>query len=538
MKTIYTNAKVYTGTLPLQEAFGEENGVICGVGSNAELLQTRQEGDKVVDLKGGFVCPGFIDSHMHVLNYGKFLQNADLSQHTDSLEGMLAYVSEFAAQHPPKGNEWIIGRGWNHDYFTDTNRMPTRWDLDRISTEYPVVLTRCCGHALTINSKAIELLGLTADTPQPEGGAIGVVDGQPDGIVLDNSMNMVYEAIPLPDKESVKQMIRLSCRALNKVGITEAHSDDYESYPALPWQLVKEAFEELEADGTLTVRIYEQSNFPTLEGLKEFVAAGNNTCVGTPMFRTGPLKIVGDGSLGARTAYMSAPYADDASTCGFPLFNQQELDDMIGYAHSIGMQVAVHCIGDKSVDMVLDAVEKAQKANPCADHRHGIVHCQVTRADQLQRLIDMNMHIYAQSIFIDYDSHIVEARVGKEKASTSYSWKTLLQGGLSVSNGTDCPVERPDPLRSMQCAVTRRSLNQSNQPYLPHEAFTVQEALDSYTIHGAIASFEENGKGRILPGYVADFVVLGQDPFQTDAEALKDIPVLATYLGGKNVYTA
>jgi len=301
--------------------------------------------------------------------------------------------------------------------------------------------------------------------------------------------------------------------------------------------MVNEAYRELIESGELTVRVYEQSNFQTVDSLREFVEEGNVTGAGDEMFRIGPLKLLGDGSLGARTAYMSRPYADDPSTVGLPVFTQETLDEMIGFANAHGMQVAVHAIGDGCLDRVLSAYDKALAAHPRKDHRHGIVHCQITRADQLKKMTDMQLHIYAQTIFLDYDANIVRARVG-DMADTSYCWKTLMDGGLSVSNGTDCPVEMPNALLGIQCAVTRTSLHGDGTPYLPEEAFTVQEALDSYTIRGAEGSFEENIKGRIQPGMLADFVLLGQNPFDVDPACIKDIPVLRTFLGGRMVYSA
>lgn len=211
---------------------------------------------------------------------------------------------------------------------------------------------------------------------------------------------------------------------------------------------------------------------------------------------------------------------------------------MILCAHEHGMQIAVHAIGDACLDDVLCAYEKALKKHPRADHRHGIVHCQVTRREQLQKMIDRSLHIYAQSIFLDYDSRIVENRVGKSLAETSYHWKTLLRGGLTVSNGTDCPVEHPDPLRGITCAVTRAPLARPDAPYLPEQRFSVAEALDSYTLAGAKASFEEHVKGMIAPGMLADFSVLEKSPFSVPPASIQDIKVLETYLGGACVFHA
>ena len=556
MRTIYFNGKVYTGELPLKEAFLVEDGLFKAVGSKEEVLEaagcrkTGQEGaaereasDDIicqVDLQGRFVCPGFNDSHMHLLSYGAVLNQAPMSEYTDSLEHLVTASKAFFKEHPVTGDGWLIGRGWNHDYFADADRMPNRWDLDRISTTQPVCAVRCCGHALAVNSKALELLGITAETPSPEGGRVGMGTGAlgqqiPDGRFYDNAMSLVYSKIPVPDKETVKNYIRAACKGLNSYGITSVQTDDYCCYRSLPWSVINEAYRELEAAGELTVRVFEQANFESLKDLQEFAEAGNVTGVGSSYFKIGPLKMLGDGSLGARTAYLSHPYADDPSTQGIPVFTQEVFDEMIGFANAHNMSVAVHAIGDQCLDNVLSAIEKALSENPREDHRHGIVHCQITRPDQLQKIAELGLHVYAQSIFLDYDINIVEKRVGEELAATSYSWKTLMDAGVSVSNGSDCPVELPNVLKGMQCAVTRCTA-EGKGPYLPQQAFTVKEALDSFTIRGAESSFEEKTKGRIAPGYLADFVALEKNPFEVPAEQIKNITVLGAWTGGTGLW--
>ncbi|MGI5990511.1 MAG: amidohydrolase [Lachnospiraceae bacterium] len=536
-KTIYYNGKVYTGTLPLVTGFVTEGGRIIAAGSDEEV-RAAAPGADAVDLGGRFVMAAFNDSHMHLLSYGNSLRQARLDEHTKSLADMIRYLQDFLWEHPRKNGAWLLGRGWNQDYFTDVKRMPTRSDLDRVSADIPICVTRACGHILCVNSKAISLMGVTDDTKSPEGGAIGHDEnGHLNGIFSDNAMDeYVYPKIPVPDKDEIKEMIGAACRELNRFGVTSSQTDDYCMFRAVPWQTVNEAYKELEEEGQLTVRVYEQSNFTSLDDLKEFYAQGCTTGAGTDNFKIGPLKMLGDGALGARTAYLSRPYADDPSTCGYPLFDQETFDAMIGFANEHGMQVAVHAIGDACLDMVLNAYAKAFAAHPRRDHRCGIVHCQVTRPEQLKRIADMNLHVYMQSIFLNYDIHMIHERVGDELASTSYAWKTLQKNGVSVSNGTDCPVELPDALACMQCGVTRRTLDGTMGPYLPQEAFSVQEILDSYTIRSAEASFEENVKGRIAPGYMADFVVLGENPFEVPADRLKDIPVLATFMKGRKVY--
>ena len=210
MKTIYYNAQVYTGTLPLKEAFVVEDGLFVFAGSNEEAL--LQQADETIDLNGAFVCAGLIDSHMHVLSYGNALVCAPLHEHTHSLADLIGCMKNT----PPGRGGWILGRGWNQDFFSDADRMPNRWDLDKVSTVHPVCVTRACGHALSVNSMALELLGITADTPQVDGGEIVMENGQPNGIFFDNAMDLVSANIPGPSREEVKRMILSASHALNR----------------------------------------------------------------------------------------------------------------------------------------------------------------------------------------------------------------------------------------------------------------------------------------------------------------------------------
>ena len=537
MRTIYRNGIVYTGELPFVEAFAVENGVFSFAGTNAEADALAAAEDTVVDLEGSFVCASFNDSHMHLLSYGRSLSIAKLYEHTHSLAEFLDYLKEYAAQQDFTKKEWIVGRGWNHDYFQDEKRMPTRRDLDKITTEYPMCLTRACGHCLVVNSKALELLGITGETPQPDGGTIGMENGEPNGLFFDNAMDAVYGIIPAPSREELKDMLRKACEACNTYGVTSCQCDDYCVYHNLDWREINAAYEELQAEGGMTMRVYEQANFTKLEELQKFLDEGWNTGVQKGLFTMGPLKMLGDGALGSRTALLSRPYADDPSTQGLPVFSREYLTEMVELAHKNGMQIAIHSIGDGSLDNILYAYENALNKYPREDHRHGIVHCQITRPDQLDKMAELGLHIYAQSIFLDYDTHIVYQRVGEELASTSYTWKTLMKKGAWVSNGTDCPVELPDAMRCIQCGVTRQPIDKSEPAYLPEEAFTVQEAIDSYTWKGAHASFEENTKGKISKGMVADFVVLGANPFEADPYKIHEIPVLKTFLNGECVFS-
>ena len=535
MKTAYYNAKVYTGTLPLCEAFLVEDGVFRMAGDRESVLGALSGEDARVDLKGAFVCPGFNDSHMHLLSFGNTLRSVQLKEHTRSLSGMLDHVRAWIRENPPREGQWVLGRGWNQDFFSDVKRMPCREDLDAVSREIPIMLTRACGHACVLNSKALALSGIDSLTVSPEGGAIGMENGRPDGRLYDNAMEIAQKALPVPGREEIREMLRAASRAVNRYGITSVQTDDFQVFQGVPWQMIREVYQEMEQSGEMTVRVNEQAQFTSPASLKAFLDEGLRTGSGTDVFRIGPIKLLGDGSLGSRTAHLSRPYADDPRTCGFSLYAPETLKEMVSMANAHGMSVAVHAIGDRCLDEVLDAIEAALKKHPRDDHRHGIVHCQISRKDQLKRIRDLHLHIYAQSIFLDYDNHIVAERAGEELAATSYSWKTLLRDGVSVSNGSDCPVELPDVMEGMECAVTRTSMDGTG-PYLPDEAFTVQEAIDSFTWRGAEASFEEDFKGRIAPGFLADFTVLSENPFEAEAGRLHAIPVKACYMDGKCVY--
>ena len=250
------------------------------------------------------------------------------------------------------------------------------------------------------------------------------------------------------------------------------------------------------------------------------------------------MKMIADGAVGAHTAYLTRPYNDAPDTCGTPVYDQKTLDKMIGAANRRDMQIAIHAIGDACVDMVLDAYEKALTEHPRTDHRNTLVHCLITRPDQLPRMKKLGLRVHFQSAFLDYHCRIAEKRVGADRAANAYAWKSMRDMGIGVSNSSDAPVEVPAPLRGMQLAVTRCSLDGSAPPLNMNEAFTVEEALAGYTTDAVAASFEENTKGRIRPGYLADFVVLEEDLICCDVRKIAAVRVLETWMGGEKVWAA
>ena len=533
MKTLYYNGYVFTGK-EVVNSFVVEDGYFQEV-TNIQTFDATNY-DTCIDLNNRFVCAGFNDSHMHLLGYGNALRNAPLYKHSESLEELITFAKSFLEDHPISNNRWYRGRGWNQDYFQDVHRMPTKDDLDSISKDIPIIFSRACGHCAVVNSKALEICNITKDTEDILGGEIGKDEnGELNGLFFDNAIDLIEKNIPLPSKEEIKEMIILACKSLNAFGITSAQSDDYCVFREIPFEIINEAYNELKEEGQLTVRVYEQSNFTEFNEFQRFVESGNVTGYGDALFKIGPLKMLGDGSLGSRTACLSKPYYDDPSTQGFNLFSDDHMNTMIDYANKNHMQVAVHAIGDACLDQVLQAIELALKNMPRENHRHGIVHCQISRSDQLDKMAELKLHGYAQSIFLDYDNHIVLDRVGEELAATSYNWKTLMQKGVTISNGSDAPVEMPDVLKGMQCAITRTSIDGCG-PYLKEEAMTLEEALLSFTSMGAYASFEENEKGLIQNGYIADFTILEENPFEIDVNHIYQIGIHSTYLSGKCVF--
>jgi len=533
MITCYENARVFTAAGNAADCFVVSDGRFVFVGHTDEAHAAYPDAD-CVDLKGRFVCPGFNDSHMHLLELGCALTQAQLQNHTSSLAEVLQAVRQFALEHPQE--DWILGRGWNHDFFADENRFPTREDLDAVCPDKPCLITRACGHVAVANSCALRLCGIEDSAPVVSGGTVQCDEsGRPSGILEENAISFVSSRIPAPDREGIKRRLILAMETVASFGITSVQSDDFCALE-VPFEEVILAYQELKSEGRMTVRVYEQCLLPTEELLTRFLRAGYHTGWGDEIFQLGPLKLLTDGSLGARTAYLRAPYSDAPNSCGTAIYTQEALNSMVMNAHKAGMQIAAHAIGDGAAEAVLQAVERAQAAHPRSDTRHGIVHAQILTSEQAERMGKLGMHAYIQPIFLDYDTQIVFPRIG-DRALDAYPAASLSKHGVSSSGGSDCPVELCDVMKGIQCAVTRKSVTHpAEQPYLPHEALTLSKALCCFTRDGAYASFEENKKGCITPGHYADFTVLGIDPFETDPVWIHRIPIHAVYMNGTQVF--
>lgn len=537
MDKIFYNGNVVTMDEhhPAAEAFLVRDGDFVQVGSNAELMQKCQ-GAEMTDLQGKTVLPAFTESHMHVLSLGMFLKDVNL-QHANGIGNVIDVSRTYIQDHHVAPGIWVRGRGWNQDNFKDENRFLTRYDLDKISNQHPIAFVRTCGHVIAVNSCALELVGMSDHAPEIDGGQIDVDEnGKPIGIFREKARQIILGAIPEQTKGELKELIALASDEALAHGITTIHTDDFKDVPN-NYQKVIDTYEELEADGNLKIRIYEQCNLPSVEKITHFLSAGYRTGYGSEQFRLGPLKLLADGSLGSRTAYLREPYSDDGETRGIHLFSQEDLNEMIALCHKSGMQVAIHAIGDGAMDMVLDGIEKAKAECPRTGERHGVIHCQITHHDQLERMKKLDLLAYIQPIFINYDINIVEDRVGKERASTSYNWKEFVDKGITICGGSDCPVESLNIMENIYTAVLRKTLKgQPKGGWKPDQCLTVMETVKSFTTGGAYASFEENRKGTITAGKMADFVVLPENIFTIDPERIKDITIDATYLNGNLAY--
>lgn len=533
MDTIFFNGVIRTmdKAIPEAEAVAVKDGIIIRVGTNEEILRLKTEKTLLVDLEGKLMLPGFTDSHMHLLSYGYSLEKVDLNEAT-CMDDIINFGREFLKNH--EGLAWLQGRGWNSDDWED-KRFPNRYDLDKITTEIPMFYTRTCGHVIVVNSKALEIMGVNRETEQIPGGTIDFdEDGEPLGIFTEAARDLVYNALPKLTVEDIKRMLYAGAKNALEYGITTVHSDDFEAIAAGEYQKVLDAYKELEEEGQLPVRVFEQCLLATKDILNKFLSEGHTTNEGTPMFRIGSLKILCDGSLGGKTALLNQPYENDKSTCGVGTLTQDELNELITTAQKAGLMASIHVIGDGAMRMSLNAIERAQMLYPKADMRHSLIHCQITDEELLKRCRDINVVCNVQPAFIDSDMHIVRDYVGEKRENSSYAWKTMMDMGIHVAGGSDSPVIHFNVMNGIYCAVTRKDLKGfPDGGWLPEQKMSVEEAVYSYTMGGAYASYDDGRKGSIRNGKYADLVILDRNIFTIPEDEIKDVRVLTTVIDGK-----
>ena len=506
------------------QALGVQDGKIVFAGTDLEAagLDAKER----IDLQGQCMLPGFDDSHMHLLHYS-FINRAFPLLGVNSLQKILDNAKAYIDSKQRR-----FSRGWNHEFFEDEKRFNagrSGQDLNRDPHYiYP------CLWALPPHSLATEMM-----LAHPK--AKGMMDKieADKGLFKEAALKISYEIMAPPTQAEIEDMILYGVERMNRAGITTVQTDDFLSLPGKDWRTISAAYRNLEAQGKLNMRINNQASFATPADLKVFLDSGfPGECTGD-RFKISAIKIFQDGSLGARTALLREDYEGYPGERGIMMHDQEELNQMVGMAHDAGLPAVAHCIGDKASDMMINAVEAALAKNPRADHRHGIIHLQITDMEILERMKKLDMIAMVQPVFCGFDMDIVAPRVGEKRAATSYLWKTLIKMGIHSSGGSDAPVERFDVLENIQIGVTREKLTGGPENgWMPEEKLSVDEALRMFGYEAAYASFDEHQKGTLEIGKAADLVVLDRDICQEDPHKIKDIQVKMTLCGGKIVYKA
>ncbi|HBZ40979.1 MAG TPA: amidohydrolase [Erysipelotrichaceae bacterium] len=530
MKTLLYNGNIYQDRDMFAQSILIEDNRIITVGSDDDLFALREEANLCVDLQGRTVVPGFNDSHQHFLMSAIAFTTVDLYG-SDSIQTVIQRGKDFLSTHPSPSV--LFGRGWNQDYFTDESRLLNRQDLDKISSDFPIVFSRACGHVVVCNSKALEVCQVSSNTLQIDGGHFDVDPaGEPTGVFRENAMVLLGSLQSQPSTQDYTTLLDQVGAIANSYGITSVQSNDInvgkEGYEAM-----EEAYR-IYSSATPTVRVYHQTSFIDVEAFEERIRDGYHRSE-NDFNRYGPLKLFVDGSLGARTALVRSPYADDPSTQGIECLTPETLNEWVRVADRNGIQVAIHAIGDQAMANVLDVYEEVIHGSN--ELRHGIIHCQITDIPLLERFAKLDVLAYVQPIFLHYDLHIVEDRVGKPLASTSYAFQTMEKLGIRTAYGTDSPVEGFNVFHCIHCAVNRQDLSLFPEGgFYPQERVDLATAIDRYTLGGAYASFDEHQKGRLYPGYLADLVVLDRSIFDLDPTLIKEVKVEMTMVDGRIVY--
>ncbi|WP_313340345.1 amidohydrolase [Sedimentibacter sp.] len=533
MRTILKNAKIYVDKENFQESMLISDGIIKEVGTDEYILNF--EADNVIDLDGKTVLPGLNDSHMHLSAIGEAMSLCDLTP-CRSIDEIIETSKRFLINNT--NLNIIVGRGWNQDNFvTGEKRILTRFDLDKISTDIPIILKRICAHIATVNSKALKILNIDESTFVDGGEIIIGSDGKPNGILTENAISLTNAIIPeKTDADREKEFLKAAEYAVS-VGLTSVQSNDVIN------DNCKDIFRILHNiyDKKKTKLRYDaQFNFQNINYFNEYLETEFKTGTYDERFLSkGALKLFKDGSLGGRTALMLNDYHDEPGIKGVSALSDEQLKELCDLATSHNIRVITHAIGDGAIESVIKIYERTMdnKNNKNNSLRHGIVHCQITSKKQLEKIAELNIGVMYQPIFLDYDTKIVEQRIGKELASTSYAFNTLNKLCAPISFGTDSPVEDCNPFPNIYCAVTRQRLDGTPVGgYVPVEKLSIEEAIDIYTVGSAYNEFKESFKGRLYKGYAADLVVLNRDIFTVDHNEIKNIKVDLTMIDGEIVF--
>jgi predicted amidohydrolase YtcJ len=516
---IYTGVGLANDKPQIVEAIAIADGKVLAIGTTEEITRLAGSKTELHDLDSAntstFIFPGFNDAHTHLGAAGRTKLNVDLTG-VKSLSAMLATIKSAAAAAP--AGHWLTGGNWDHTLW-EQKVLPTRQDLDNVTGNHPTFLDRIDGHIAIANSAALAAASITGKTQPPQGGAIDHdASGEPTGILRESAKSLINKVIPPPSPEDRRKGDELAITDALTHGVTSVQDfSDWQDF------LV---FEQMEKEGKLHLRISEW--LPFKDSLEELKAHRAHHDINDPLLHTGFLKGFMDGSLGSRTAAMKAPYADDPSNTGLPQYTQDQLNKMAVERAAAGFQLGFHAIGDKATSMALDAYSQPGISSTA---RNRIEHAQVVDPADIPRFKKLGVIASMQPNHLLTDMNWAVDRLGAKRAAYSYAWKAFLDAGVPLAFGTDYPVEPITPFRGLYAAVTRMD-EAGTKTYYPENKLTRGQALYAYTQGSAYAEFAEKRKGKLIPGYDADFILIDRDLYKVGAPAILLTQVIQTFVAG------
>ena len=527
MKNAFINGKIYTvnDKQPLAQAVIVENNKIIFVGSNEEAKKLIDAFTNVIDLNGKLMLPGFIDNHVHFITGGFYLLGIDLRP-ANSTSEFKSILKEYALKHRGK---WITGGYWNHENW-EVKDLPTKEMIDEVVSDQPVFVDRLDGHMAVANSYALKLAGINKDTESPDGGLIvkDAKTGEPTGVLKDNAMYLITKFIPEPSADENYEALLAALDEAKKLGITSVQDITYGD--ALT------AFQKAKDEEKLTCRIF--TRWP-ISDYKDHVEKNIKVGYGDDLIRMGSLKAFADGSLGSSTAWFFDRYDQDTLTTGLAMdiITDGSMEKWALDADKNQLQLSVHAIGDRANSYMLDLYEKIINENPKWDRRFRIEHAQHVRFEDIKRFAELGVIASVQPYHCIDDGVWAEKRIGPERIKYTYPFKSFLDAGVKMCFGTDWYVAPLNPLLGIYAAVTRRTLDGKNpEGWIPEQKISIEDAIKCYTINSAYAAFEENIKGSIEVGKLADLIVLSDDILTIDPIKIKDAEVVMTIFDGKVIY--
>jgi predicted amidohydrolase YtcJ len=503
----------------------DDLGRILAVGSERETAAASPKAEHI-DAQGKTLLPGLIDAHGHVFELGEIASGVELYSST-SLNGAVRAVADFSRSHPKKA--WIIGFGWNQEIWK-LGRFPTAAELDAVVNDRPVLLHRVDGHAIWVNTKALEMAGVTRETQDPPGGKIERdASGRPTGVLVDGAMELVNKVVPLPTPIEARATLDVALASLTKVGLTSVHDAGIKV-------VQDDLYRDYADHGKLTTRVYAMIGDTTAD-FDELSKEGPLKSYANDVYALASVKLYSDGALGSRGAALLAPYTDMPSTKGLLFYPNEEMLAKMNKAMKAGYQVNIHAIGDAGNRQILDAYAQLIPKYNNAALRHRIEHSQVVAVEDIPRFKLLGVIPSMQPTHATSDQNMAEQRVGHERIKGAYAWRTFLDQGSKIACGSDFPIESPNPFEGIHAAVTRQ--NNAGVPvggWYKNQAMTLTEAFRCFTLDAAYAAHQENVIGSLEPGKWADFILVDRDLFKVPPEQIGKTQVLQTWMGGKRVY--